>query len=111
MTIEDPDYARIYTQARCLAWSYGWCCIAHGSKNRDLDLLLTPWTEHAIRDVDLLIRRIADVTETNLKGEASLKPHGRMAYTLMLPGFKEVRWVDISVTPMPPRIEKEEAKP
>lgn len=43
--IADPDYARIFTQARILAWQYGYACLAHGSFTRDLDLLLVPWAD------------------------------------------------------------------
>lgn len=99
--IDDPDYARTYTKARIIAWQYGWCLVAHGSGTRDLDLLMTPWTDHAIRDVNLLVRRIADVTGTQMIDEGKEKPHGRRAYTLVFPEFGDPRWIDLSVTPLP----------
>jgi hypothetical protein len=40
--------------------------------------------------------RIADVCDLKIQGEPSQKPHDRKAWTLMLPGFSEVRWVDLS---------------
>lgn len=92
----DPDYARIYTQARIIAWQYGYSCCAQGSFTRDLDLLLVPWAEGATKEIGGIIVRLADVCGLRVQGAPSEKPHGRQAWTLMLPGFGEVRWVDIS---------------
>lgn len=46
--IIDPDYARIYSQVRIIAWQYGYSCSAQGSFTRDLDLLLVPWAPHRV---------------------------------------------------------------
>lgn len=102
--IIDPDYARIFTQARIVAWQYGYACVAHGSFTRDLDLLLVPWADRATPDVDLVVKRIAGVAGLTVNGPPSDKPHGRRAWTLLLlPGFDEVRWVDVSaIAPQPP---------
>ena len=98
--IIDPDYARIYTQARIVAWQYGWACLAHGSFTRDLDLLLVPWADRAVEDdPQYLVNRIADAAGLKIQGPPSEKPHGRMAWSLLLPGFTEVRWVDVSAMP------------
>ena len=94
--IIDPDYARIYTQARIIAWQYGYSCCAQGSFTRDLDLLLVPWAEGATKEIGGIIVRLADVCGLRIQGAPSEKPHGRQAWTLMLPGFSEVRWVDVS---------------
>ena len=97
--IIDPDYARIFTQARIIAWQYGWACLAHGSFTRDLDLLFVPWEDRAMmEDPEHLIRRVADVTGLEIaRHPPTDKPHGRQAWTLHLPGFTEPRWVDISI--------------
>lgn len=103
--IIDPDYARIYTQARIIAWQYGYSCCAQGSFTRDLDLLLVPWTEGATKEIGGIIVRLANVCGLRIQGAPSEKPHGRQAWTLMLPGFSEVRWVDVSAfqaTPVQP---------
>ena len=94
--IIDPDYARIFTQARILAWQYGYACLAHGTFTRDLDLLLVPWADRHVPDAEGVVNRIADVAGLKLQGPPSDKPHGRKAWTLLLPGFSEVRWVDVS---------------
>lgn len=96
--IIDPDYARIFTKARIIAWSYGYACLAHGSFTRDLDLLLVPWADHATHEIEPLIKYLADVTGLHLNKEApSKKPHGRLAWSLHFPAFGDPRWVDVSV--------------
>lgn len=99
--ILDPDYARIYTQARVSAWQYGWAIALHGSGSRDLDLLLVPWIEKPGAGHEHVVKWIAMNTGTKLVGEPSQRPHGRLTYTLHLPD--DVRWVDLSVMPMTPR--------
>ena len=97
--IIDPDYARIFTKARIHAWTYGYSCCVQGSLTRDLDLLLVPWTDAASTDISQLVRHFASIAELNILGEPARKPHGRLTWTLMLPGFGENRWVDLSVFP------------
>jgi hypothetical protein len=96
--IIDPDYARVFTQARIIAWSYGYACLAHGSFTRDLDLLLVPWTDAAQPDdVDYFAPRIADAAGLKISHPPSVRPHGRKTWTLLFPGFADPRWVDLSV--------------
>lgn len=111
--ILDPDYARIFTQARVIAWSYGYTCAAIGSYTRDLDLLLVPWTERASGNHDQLLKLIAqscglrfrDGQEDVLlsKPEWTDKPHGRKACSLFFPDPYDRRWVDIGIIPCAPR--------
>lgn len=96
--ISDPDYARVFTIARCIAWSYGWCITLHGTGTRDLDLLMVPWTVEAA-DAEPVVRRIADATDMKIPHEPRAKPHGRIAWTLMFKAFGDPRWVDLSVLP------------
>lgn len=107
--IIDPDYARVYTQARIVAWQYGYACVMHGSFTRDLDLLLVPWTDQAGDNHDQLLRLIAQAAFLQFKdGQQDIikskidwtkKPHGRKACSLYFRGFGDRRWVDISVIP------------
>lgn len=107
--IIDPDYARVFTVARCIAWSEGYALLMHGSFTRDLDLLAVPWTDSAT-DADHLVRRIALalddlrllVKDPAAPSQASEKPHGRLAYTLTFKAFGDPRFVDISVMPRIP---------
>lgn len=106
--IIDPDYARVYTQARIIAWQYGYACVMHGSFTRDLDLLLVPWEARAFPNYDQLFKLIAQACELKFRDgkevlEATVdwsdKPHGRKASSLFFQGFHDRRWVDISVMP------------
>jgi hypothetical protein len=107
--ILDPDYARIFTQARVIAWNYGYTCAAIGSYTRDLDLLLVPWTDHAGPNHDQLMKLIAqscglrfrDGVEDILKAKPDFidKPHGRVSCTLFFTGPYDRRWVDIGIMP------------
>lgn len=108
--IIDPDYARIFTQARIIAWGYGYACVMHGSFTRDLDLLLVPWTEQARDNHEQLMRLIAESCELRFsdglediykaKVDFTKKPNGRKACSLYFPRFGDRRWVDISITPI-----------
>ena len=107
--ILDPDYARVFTQARIIAWQYGYACVMHGSFTRDLDLLLVPWTDEAKPNHDQLIKMIAQAGGLSFRdGQENInksvpdwsdKPHGRRACSLFFPGFGDHRWVDISIMP------------
>ena len=107
--ILDPDYARIFTQARVIAWNYGYTCAVIGSYTRDLDLLLVPWTEQATANHDQLLKLIAqscglrfrDGQEDILKAKPDYtdKPHGRKSCSLFFTGAYDRRWVDIGIMP------------
>lgn len=97
--IIDPDYARVYTIIRNLAWQEGYAIGLHGSFTRDLDLIAVPWTDTAC-EAEHLVARILDATD--LKSQHSnpgIKPHGRRVWTLLFPGFSDPRWVDLSIVP------------
>lgn len=98
--ILDPDYCRAYTQARIVAWQYGWAIAFHGSGTRDLDLMMAPWTENAA-EAGALVRQIAYRLGDWKVSEPRAKPHGRTAYSIYLPN--DVRWIDLSVVPLPER--------
>lgn len=111
--ILDPDYARIFTQARIIAWQYGYACVAHGSYTRDLDLLLVPWTSEAPGNDEQLLKLIADACGLHFRDgvepvykavpDWTEKPHGRKACSLFFKEARDRRWVDISVMPCLPK--------
>ena len=76
--IIDPDYARVYTQARIIAWQYGYACVMHGSFTRDLDLLLVPWTEQARDNHDQLLKLIAQADRKSTRLNSSHSSVSRM---------------------------------
>lgn len=96
--IIDPDYARVFTMARCLAWNEGYAIAMHGSFTRDLDLVAIPWADTAC-DPDHLVARIEEAADLRLLGKATQKPHGRLAFTFVFRGFADPRFIDFSVMP------------
>jgi hypothetical protein len=94
--IIDPDYGRIYTIARLLAWQEGYAIALHGSFTRDLDLIAVPWAENAC-DCWHLVKRIEDATKLKSLGAPSVRPNGRLTWTLTFPAFGDPRFVDLSV--------------
>ena len=107
--ILDPDYARIFTHARIIAWQFGYACVAHGSYTRDLDLLLVPWEDRAGANHEQLLKLIAEACGLRFRDgkEDALesvpdftdKPHGRKACSLFFRAPSDRRWVDISIMP------------
>jgi hypothetical protein len=96
--ISDPDYARIFTKARCLAWSEGYALVLHGTATRDLDLLAVPWTNGAC-EPEHLIQRVEDACDIKVTVPASVKPHGRLTWTLTFKEFGDPRFIDFSIMP------------
>ena len=97
--IIDPDYARIFTIARCLAWAEGYAIAMHGSFTRDLDLIAVPWAPHAC-EPEHLARRIESVAGLKISAHPKNdKPFGRLVWTFTLPDFGDPRFVDLSIIP------------
>lgn len=98
--IIDPDYGRIYTMVRKLAWEEGYAIGLHGSFTRDLDLIAVPWTGSAC-EPEHLVRRIVDATGLHDQhGNPGSKPMGRLCWTLTFPAFNDPRFVDLSIMPI-----------
>ena len=79
----------------------GYAVAVHGSLKRDIDLIAVAWTDRACAP-DELVRviqgAIGGVLGNCLRtGEPSLKPHGRVTYTLIHPGFAGE--IDLSIIP------------
>ena len=97
--IIDPDYARIFTIARCLAWAEGYAIAMHGSFTRDLDLIAVPWAPHAC-EPEHLARRIESAAGLKISVHPKNdKPFGRLVWTMTLPNFGDPRFVDLSIIP------------
>lgn len=104
--ISDPEYARVFTKARCLAWAEGYALTVHGTATRDLDLLACPWEDRACKP-EHLVNRIVEACDLQITIGPTQKPHGRRAYTLMFKEFGDPRFVDLSIMPRVPRIPRE----
>lgn len=77
----------------------GYAIAVHGSLKRDIDLIAVPWTDQAESAANLVeaIRGAVCGILGNciMIGEPGEKPHGRIAYTLIHPGFAGE--IDLSV--------------
>jgi hypothetical protein len=72
----------------------------HGSMSRDLDLVAIPWTEDAA-SAEVLVGALLDACGFTTPGPsrvkpATLKPHGRKAWSILLDGGC---YLDLSVMP------------
>lgn len=99
--IIDPDYGRIYTMVRKLAWEEGYAIGLHGSFTRDLDLIAVPWEAGRNCKPEKLVARILQATGMTIArtGNPGDKPYGRLVWTLLLPEFGDPRFVDLSIMP------------
>lgn len=98
--IIDPDYGRIYTMVRKLAWEEGYAIGLHGSFTRDLDMIAVPWADQSNHKPEKLVARIIQATGLQeAHGNPGEKPHGRKVWTLLLPEFGDPRFVDLSIMP------------
>lgn len=102
-------YCNIYMAAVKVAYKRGYCIAAHGSMNRDLDLVAVPWTKGAVSP-DALINALARELKITKAGVLSEKPHGRMAQVFLFPkdyGEFGHHYIDLSIMP---RLEKKAPK-
>lgn len=95
---------------RLVARERGYAITVHGSLKRDIDLVAVPWREHNVDQPDELVKHLCGAVASVLgrcmrHSDASQKPHGRVAYTLVHGGF--LAEIDLSVFPP---IEKTESK-
>lgn len=79
----------------------GYAIAVHGSLKRDIDLIAVAWTDQAAPSEDLVMAvqgAVGGILGNCLRlGEPSVKPHGRIAYTLIHPGFAGE--IDLSIIP------------
>ena len=88
---------------REVARAEGYAIAVHGSLKRDIDLVAVPWTEvAAATKPDDLARAVCGAVAGVLGrclilGGPTQKPHGRVAFTLVHPGFAGE--IDLSIMP------------
>ena len=79
----------------------GYAVAVHGSLKRDIDLIAIAWTDEAVPAAEVVAAvkgAIGGVLGNCITiGEPGQKPHGRIAFTLIHPGFAGE--IDLSVIP------------
>ncbi len=88
-------YAWVYWWLVPLARERGYALTLHGSMSRDLDVVAVPWTDQAVTGEEL-INALASYVPGWRRTDVTAKPHGRMAYQILLGGGA---YVDVSVMP------------
>jgi len=109
---KDNEYIRRATKSFCLTFlddvlpqlrltakSDGYALAVHGSLSDDIDLVAIPWRVGA-GSPEELVKKIMGVLggfvgNCCLSGDAGEKPHGRIAYTIIMNGTPT--YIDLSV--------------
>lgn len=96
--IMDPDYARFFSKARCVAKSHGYALALHGTFTRDLDVVAVPWTAKP-SSAATLVANILSATDMRSPHAMTVKDHSRRVWTLQFPTPGDPRFIDFSVMP------------
>jgi hypothetical protein len=85
-----------------IARACGYAAAIHGSMQRDLDVVMVPWTQQAVPAqalVNHLCLMLGVEQQAGAEGPLppSVRPHGRIVYTLMMGGSC---FMDLSVMPL-----------
>ena len=82
-----------------IARKHGYALAVHGSLQRDFDLIAVPWVENP-NSPEEFIEEITSTFTIDEIGEPTLKPHGRVARTVVI-GFGQCA-LDLSFMPTYP---------
>ena len=74
----------------------GYALALHGSMNRDIDMVAIPWVDDCDTGFQLVAKLYKNHGLTASRPLKAFKPHGRVAYGLVLSGS---HYVDLSVMP------------
>lgn len=91
-----PVYAALYPELCVIFQKHGYALAVHGSMRRDFDLVAIPWASE-VSTHEVVLDEIKRVFATTSMGGATVKNHGRIAYTLAI-GFGACA-MDLSFTP------------
>lgn len=92
-------YATVHTTLIGIARDCGYALGLHGSMTRDMDIIAVPWTDDATT-ADRLMKELSHATGGHFDIKASKKPHGRLAYSIVLDNCAgDAVYIDVSVMP------------
>jgi hypothetical protein len=91
-------YNRVYRQIVSIGRKHGYAAAIHGSRVRDLDIIMVPWIEYP-SEPTVLVQDICDRIGLfkNSLDPNTTKPHGRLVWTLIHYNLTDGGWVDLSV--------------
>lgn len=93
-------YPQVKAVLPALSKRSGYALAVHGSEKRDLDIVAVPWTEECISPeelADLIVQRVGLFVDfCHRKKDFDIKPHGRIAYFILLPNGCSI---DLSIMP------------
>ena len=94
-------YCSLYRVLVDVGRELGYAMAIHGTLANDMDVLAAPWTDEAAPAEDLVAAVIdrtgaMDLNRANPGKNPGVKPHGRLAWTLLLDGGA---YIDLSVMP------------
>jgi len=94
-------YLSLLSDIREAARKCGYAIAIHGSLSRDFDLIAAPWTDEASDMATLVeaVRSSVDGTLADDHRNPGVKPHGRIAYTILLHEWTGGAFIDLSVMP------------
>jgi len=97
-------YEKLIPIIRAYSRKKGYAIGVHGSLKRDLDLIAAPWIDRAISPRELMTGIMKLVGGYPSGHPETIKPCGRLAYPIMLPGtMVQGKWIrgyiDLSVMP------------
>ena len=95
---EEPDLPDI-EQIRTLAAEVGYAVGVHGSMERDLDVIATPWVETAVSAPDLAAHLAKGLNARLLNDKVQDKPCGRWSCCIQIDGW--FKHIDLSVCATP----------
>ena len=109
LTASPACYAVLYPALEEAANDHGYALSIHGSMARDFDLIAVPWVEEATEPIELILAlkkvcggvfRHVDFDDLVEEHKPTVKPHGRMAWSLHLTNDGcEGPYLDVSVMP------------
>lgn len=104
-------YLSLLPKIREVAWFAGYAIGVHGSLVRDFDLIAAPWVAtpltgerlaHSIKDAvgGKILPAFSMVPGDTENKNPGKKPHGRMAWTILLSEGDNAKFIDLSVMPL-----------
>lgn len=94
--MEDMTLLEVLAVVRSVARRAGYAVAVHGSLSRDIDLIAVPWGEVVESPSALVAAIVSEGRWLLADPQPEVKPHGRLAWAIRMPGFYRP-YLDLSV--------------